>query len=683
VSGGVGSQGYQGNSGTRGAEGATGSRGYQGYEGATGSRGYQGYQGYTGTPGAQGYQGVSGGQGPQGYQGYTGSPGSQGYQGVTGVGVQGYQGTSGIFAALTAGARVYRATDFAVTGSADIYIPFTNRRWDSGSIFTSGTNPTRLTANISGAYLIAGSVRFASGHKGMRQVFVRLNGTTEIDRISITSVSGTQTRLDVTTVYGLNATDYVELGVYQNETGSALLNVESNGNSSPEFMIQMLNGAGPQGFQGYQGYTGTQGAQGYQGTTGAGVQGYQGATGSQGTQGYQGSTGAGVQGYQGHQGATGSAGTPGSTVTGTPFYIPRFTANGTALENSNIYQTGTNIIITGVAYTFKDIIFKNYNNGLGWFSGTQSLGYMYSSITYSGLYVNAGLTIQGYLRVQSGLQVGSFSSTSIPAYTIIAQGGIYGDALVAGYSTGTPYPGELHVKNNGRIGGGLAIGSTLIDPIAGNLMVSKAAVIGSLSYGPSPYNLYIVSGSIYFGGATYGILPSGTATLHVQGSLTTNSLGVGSDIYSYNGNLLLKGDTAGVYFGSTNDVSLYRDGADVLGTADTIKLVQGNLRLASATINYIYFGSDSDVNLYRSSAGVLKTDDEFQAEGSIWTLGGDLNFYSPTGKLQWYDGVSSWDTNLYRSGANVLKTDDTLCLGPLAGGGRRAIYVDNSGNIVV
>jgi hypothetical protein len=70
-------------------------------------------------------------------------------------------------------------------------------------------------------------------------------------------------------------------------------------------------------------------------------------------------------------------------------------------------------------------------------------------------------------------------------------------------------------------------------------------------------------------------------------------------------------------------------------------------------------------------------------EGSIWTLGGDLNFYSPTGKLQWYDGVSSWDTNLYRSGANVLKTDDTLCLGPLAGGGRRAIYVDNSGNIVV
>jgi hypothetical protein len=52
------------------------------------------------------------------------------------------------------------------------------------------------------------------------------------------------------------------------------------------------------------------------------------------------------------------------------------------------------------------------------------------------------------------------------------------------------------------------------------------------------------------------------------------------------------------------------------------------------------------------------------------------------GKL-WFGSGTALDTNLYRSGANVLKTDDTLCLGPLAGGGKRAIYVDNSGNIVV
>lgn len=136
--------------------------------------------------------------------------------------------------------------------------------------------------------------------------------------------------------------------------------------------------------------------------------------------------------------------------------------------------------------------------------------------------------------------------------------------------------------------------------------------------------------------------------------------------------------SAGLIIGG--DVNLYRGTSNFLITDDDFGLYNSNKK--------IYFGDSVggyDTNLYRVSTNRLMTDDSFEVVGTVLVqadiyLGGVLYF-----------NYSAKDTALYRSAANMLKTDGSfivstagsMVISGLAGGGRRAIYVDNNGNIVV
>jgi len=113
------------------------------------------------------------------------------------------------------------------------------------------------------------------------------------------------------------------------------------------------------------------------------------------------------------------------------------------------------------------------------------------------------------------------------------------------------------------------------------------------------------------------------------------------------------------------DTSLYRSAANFLTSGGGLAL-GANLLVNGSIYNrnnsgHIYFGTADDIDLYRNSAGDLRTNSQFVAAGQIyayypynWVAIGGMG----PGGVAGLTMVS--DTNLYRAAANVLKTDDSF-----------------------
>jgi hypothetical protein len=278
--------------GPQGPQGATGA------QGATGSAGAQGVAGAQGTAGATGAQGAAGSTGAQGAVGSTGAQGAGGSTGAQGaVGAQGNQGPSGSSGIAVKAARVFHSTTQSLADNTETALTFDSESYDTDTIHDGGgAHPERLIATTAGKYIIEGAAEIEASAVGIRQLRVRLNGTTIIGQESqLTASAGTVSRLAINVPYDLAANDYVELLALQNSTGA--LNA-SGGLGATWFGMTRQADTGASGAQGAAGGAGAQGA--------AGAAGAQGSAGAAGAQGSAGS--AGAQGAVGAQGAAGAGG---------------------------------------------------------------------------------------------------------------------------------------------------------------------------------------------------------------------------------------------------------------------------------------------------------------------------------------------------------------------------------------
>lgn len=133
-------------------------------------------------------------------------------------------------------ARAYHNAAQAIADSTFTKLAFNSERYDYDTIHDTATNNSRLTCKTAGVYVISGSVSFASNTTGIRRVLILVNNTTYIaDQVFTPIAGGNETTVSISTQYALAVNDYVELQVYQTSTGS--LNVNSNANYSPEFMM--------------------------------------------------------------------------------------------------------------------------------------------------------------------------------------------------------------------------------------------------------------------------------------------------------------------------------------------------------------------------------------------------------------------------------------------------------------
>lgn len=138
-------------------------------------------------------------------------------------------------------ARVNASTGLQVANDALTVVSFNNQRTITpASVHSTTTNPTRLTAPSSGMYVISGGVRWNSLSTGAGRAVlsIRLNGATDLVTETV-GLAGTFTLTkNITTLYNLAATDYVELTVEQNSGSTGSLAVSAN--TSPEFSLARL-----------------------------------------------------------------------------------------------------------------------------------------------------------------------------------------------------------------------------------------------------------------------------------------------------------------------------------------------------------------------------------------------------------------------------------------------------------
>jgi hypothetical protein len=137
-------------------------------------------------------------------------------------------------------ARVYNSANISINASTFTALTFNSERYDNGSLHSTSANTGRLTAPITGLYLIGASVEWAGNTTGDRFASIQLNGATTIARVAqrANAGAGNTVTQEPGCPYQLTAGDYVEVVVIH-DAGVAL-NVLASGNYSPEFWMVRL-----------------------------------------------------------------------------------------------------------------------------------------------------------------------------------------------------------------------------------------------------------------------------------------------------------------------------------------------------------------------------------------------------------------------------------------------------------
>lgn len=142
------------------------------------------------------------------------------------------------FAGGFAGVRVHNSATQAISTGAYASLTFDTERFDTHAFHSTVSNTSRLTvpSNLGGYYVIGGCAGFATNATGLRLARILLNGATRIaESSSVDGNSGADVRVEITTLYALSATDYVEFQLFQNSGGN--LNSQVLANSTPEFWM--------------------------------------------------------------------------------------------------------------------------------------------------------------------------------------------------------------------------------------------------------------------------------------------------------------------------------------------------------------------------------------------------------------------------------------------------------------
>lgn len=137
------------------------------------------------------------------------------------------------------GTRVFNSANISITTSGVAQVlPFDSETVDTDSYHSTSSNTSRLTAPVTGHYLVTSTVRFASNSTGYREVLLRVNGSAYIATNDCPANTAGVAYCAVSTYYPLTAADYVEVWVVQTSGGA--LNVERNASDSPEATMTLL-----------------------------------------------------------------------------------------------------------------------------------------------------------------------------------------------------------------------------------------------------------------------------------------------------------------------------------------------------------------------------------------------------------------------------------------------------------
>lgn len=138
-------------------------------------------------------------------------------------------------------ARAFNNANISAGASTVVALTFNSEHFNNGGVHSTSVNSGRLTAPITGFYLIGGHVSYAANATGFRVTTIRLNGTTDIAADERGNNGGSEpVNVSLSSAYQLTAGQYVELTVLQNSGGA--LNILASSAISPEFWMVRLGG---------------------------------------------------------------------------------------------------------------------------------------------------------------------------------------------------------------------------------------------------------------------------------------------------------------------------------------------------------------------------------------------------------------------------------------------------------
>jgi hypothetical protein len=131
-------------------------------------------------------------------------------------------------------ARAYSSVSHTITSATFTAIPFNAEHFDTADIWSPGS-PTRLTAPLTGTYVVSGAAGWPAG-AGSRTLRIDRNGA----QIAVNTVPATSGPSQVVaTITRMNTAEYVELLVHQ-DSGAGVGTAVCAGNSCPSLAIAWI-----------------------------------------------------------------------------------------------------------------------------------------------------------------------------------------------------------------------------------------------------------------------------------------------------------------------------------------------------------------------------------------------------------------------------------------------------------
>ena len=148
-----------------------------------------------------------------------------------------YDGSWQVTGFKQSGAHVYGGTQ-SIGNSALTAVAFNSEYYDDDGYHDNATNNTRLTFAQAGRYHISCLIEIEGNATGIRQAYIRINGSTYVAFTSIPAGVSNALALMTATERDLNAGDYAEVIVYQNS--GVALNVQNDLEVSPRFFCHRI-----------------------------------------------------------------------------------------------------------------------------------------------------------------------------------------------------------------------------------------------------------------------------------------------------------------------------------------------------------------------------------------------------------------------------------------------------------
>lgn len=131
-------------------------------------------------------------------------------------------------------ARVYNSAAIDIVTATPTALTFNSEWWDNDDIHSTATNTDRLTAPVTGIYLVIVSIEWEADADGYRLLYLQKNGSIALNATKILTTAAPDYQ-SVSTIVDLDFSEYVR-AIVEHSAGNNL-EVTRTEATSPEFSI--------------------------------------------------------------------------------------------------------------------------------------------------------------------------------------------------------------------------------------------------------------------------------------------------------------------------------------------------------------------------------------------------------------------------------------------------------------